>query len=258
MERLTVSAIVALLNRPDRGAVADTIERFADDPRPGVVRAIGIARRRLDRVDTEGRRLEALTTIERDLARKGLVVIAGVDEVGRGALAGPVTAGACVLPAEVAIPGLRDSKTLQADARQTLDTAIRRVALAAAVAHVSSQRIDRLGIAPATLAAMHEALAALDLPFDHVLVDGLDVALAYPHTAVVRGDASVRSISAAAIIAKVARDDLMRELDEVHPGYGFAGNKGYGSAGHLQALTERGPSAIHRMCFGPCAQSRLF
>jgi ribonuclease HII len=258
MEPLAVSAIIELLTDADLRAVSEAVDRFAGDRRPGVIRALGVARRRLDRQDAESRRLEALATVERELMRRGLTVIAGVDEVGRGALAGPVSAGACVLPADATISGLRDSKALSAEARVTLDAEIRRVAVAVAVAHVPAARVDLIGIAPATLCAMHEAVAALGIRVDHVLVDGLDVALAYPHTAVVKGDDTVRSIAAAAIVAKVSRDALMCDLDSAHPGYGFSGNKGYGSTGHLQALAERGPCAEHRLSFGPCSQSRLF
>jgi ribonuclease HII len=258
MGPLSASEIRALLASDDWGVVTNAIERFANDERIGVRTAVATASRRLQRADVEQRRLSDMALVERQLQRAGSIVVAGVDEVGRGALAGPVSAGACVLPSDATIHGLRDSKVLSAGARARLDEEIRRVAVAVAVAHVSSVMIDRHGITAATVMAMRQALAALPVAVDHVLVDGLDVPLEHAHTAIVDGDASVRSIAAAAIVAKVARDALMCELDVAHPGYELSGNKGYGSAGHLLALAERGPSPIHRMSFGPCAQARLF
>jgi ribonuclease HII len=153
---------------------------------------------------------------------------------------------------------LTDSKRLDASTRERLDAEIRSHAVAWAVAHVSAAEIDALGIAQATAEAMRRAVSALGCPIDHVLVDGRHVELGHPTTAVVKGDASVRSIAAASIVAKVARDALMVELATGYEGYGLAVNKGYGSPDHLAAIRMRGPSEIHRRSFAPCSQTSLF
>ncbi len=188
----------------------------------------------------------------------GMVVVAGVDEVGRGALAGPVTAGACVFDPDIMLPGLDDSKRLTPHARESLHVLIAETARAWAVGHADPAEIDSLGIASATVLAMRRALSALGVSVEHVLVDGRPVELGFPSTAIIRGDSSVRAIAAASIVAKVTRDALMVELDAEYPGYGLAGNKGYGSPDHLDALVRLGPSPIHRMSFGPCGQPSLF
>ena len=254
----SVSTARATLASADPRTLADAIRMYADDGRPGVIDAVQAAQRRLIRLEAESARLSGLAELERSLSKRGYVVIAGVDEVGRGALAGPVSAGACVLPADASIPGLRDSKALSPTVRSELALLIRSIAVASHVAHIPAARIDEIGIARATLLAMREAVAGLDAPVDHVLVDGNDVEIGYTHTAVVKGDATVRAIAAASIIAKVDRDALMRDLDPVFPGYGLAGNKGYGSAEHMRAIADLGPSAIHRRSFSPCAQPSLF
>ena len=258
MDSITVSEARAHLGVDDPLALQHAIARFSDDLRPGVVRARDAAVRRLARFHAEEARLASMAETERELAARGLVIVAGVDEVGRGALAGPVSAGACVLPLDAVIPGLRDSKTLSPDARERLDVSIRRTAIALAVSHVPAPVIDGIGIAKATRLAMTRAITDLDIPVDHVLVDGTDTALPFPSTAIVRGDSTVRVIAAGAIIAKVARDRLMCELHEQYPEYGFRDHKGYGCATHLRAIHDRGPSEVHRMSFSPCGEHPLF
>lgn len=234
------------------------IAAHAPDPRAGVQAIVMQARRCSERHEAEQARLALLCTVEHRLMDAGLQVVAGVDEVGRGALAGPVSAGACVFERDVRIEGLDDSKVLSRQARERLHAEIQRVARAVAVGHAQPQEIDRLGIARATALAMRRAIEGLGLPVDHVLVDGRGLDLGVPSTAIVRGDATVRAIAAAAVYAKVARDALMAELDVAYPGYGLAENKGYGSAGHLSAIAALGPSPIHRRSFSPCSQLGLF
>ncbi len=185
-------------------------------------------------------------------------LVAGVDEVGRGALAGPVTAAAVLLDAGADIPGLADSKTLTPRQRARVDSVIRASAAAVAVAHVPPGVIDALGIAEATRRAMLEAVAALAVRPHAVVVDGLPVDLGVESHAVVRGDSLVAAVAAASIVAKVARDGLMAELDHEFPGYGFATHKGYGTPDHLAAIERLGPCEIHRRSFAPCSQRRLF
>ncbi|HAL29139.1 MAG TPA: ribonuclease HII [Coriobacteriia bacterium] len=258
MDTSSVTTVVALLTSADVDHLPSLLERFSQDDRPGVVAAVGRAHRRLERALREAERLDALARVEIALMDGGLLCVAGVDEVGRGALAGPVSACACVLPRETCLPGLTDSKRLSAQARERLDRVIREQALGLAVAHVGPDDIDRLGIAQANLCAMRDAVNALSMRPDRVLVDGLPVLLGPPCTAYIGGDRHIRAIAAASIVAKVARDRLMVELDARFPDYGFAGNKGYGSPSHLEALERLGPSPVHRRSFAPCSAQRLF
>lgn len=182
----------------------------------------------------------------------GARIVAGVDEAGRGPLAGPVVAAAVILDPAVRIEGLADSKRLSARRRADLDREIRERALSFAVARVGAAVIDAVNILQATMQAMREAVDGLDTSPDEVLVDGNRCpALPYPARAVVRGDASVAAISAASILAKVARDQEMIEMDRRYPEYGFARHKGYGTHAHRDALLRFGPSPIHRASFAP-------
>jgi ribonuclease HII len=182
--------------------------------------------------------------------RPGLV--AGVDEAGRGPLAGPVVAAAVILDELLPIRGLADSKTLSPARRERLHDEIRAKALCCSVGLATVEEIDRLNILQATMLAMQRAVAGLRLTPARVLVDGNRTpVLAMPVRAVVGGDASVRTISAASIVAKVHRDRLCAELEVAYPGYGFATHKGYPTAGHLEALRLRGPCAAHRRSYAP-------
>jgi len=186
------------------------------------------------------------------------VLIAGVDEAGRGPLAGPVVAAAVILDPRRPVAGLRDSKLLSASARDRLAIEIRAHALAWAVAQSDVAEIDALNILQATLLAMRRAVEALALAPAEVLIDGNHCpALAMSARAVVKGDRTVPAISAASILAKTARDALLVELDAHYPGYGFARHKGYGTPSHLAALARYGPCPAHRRSFAPVAQTAL-
>ena len=181
---------------------------------------------------------------------KGLSLIAGVDEVGRGPLAGPVVAAAVILSEKVKIPGLADSKTLSPEVRAELDQAIRAAALAVAVRELSARQIESLGILKAALRAMAQAVAALNPTPQLVLVDGNQpLPLTFPQQPVIKGDALCPSISAASIVAKVYRDTLMERLHQRYPQYNFARHKGYATAEHLEALRCWGPCDLHRRTF---------
>ncbi|MBL8574484.1 MAG: ribonuclease HII [Hyphomicrobiaceae bacterium] len=188
-----------------------------------------------------------------DRARKrGAARVAGIDEAGRGPLAGPVVVAAVVLDRRRVPKGLDDSKALTAARREKLYAEIMRVA-DVGITLVSPATIDRRNILAATLAGMAEAANALALPPDFALIDGRDVpsGLPCPGEAVVKGDARSRSIAAASIIAKVTRDRLMTAMDELYPAYGFARHMGYGTAAHLEALRAHGPCPLHRFSFAP-------
>jgi ribonuclease HII len=183
---------------------------------------------------------------------RGLIRVAGVDEVGRGPLAGPVTAAAVVLDPDRIPAGLNDSKALTAARRVALDAAIRVVA-EVSVAHATVEEIDRLNILRAAHLAMERAVAGLNLPPDHVLIDGnmIPRGFALSAEAIVKGDARALSIAAASIVAKVARDALMVDLAQQHPGYGWEKNAGYPAPAHLKALQDLGVTPHHRRSFRP-------
>ena len=181
---------------------------------------------------------------------QGLTLIAGVDEVGRGPLAGPVVAAAVILPAGVDFPGLRDSKRLSAETRVELDGQIRRQALALAIREIGPRRIEQQGILAASLRAMAGAVKDLALLPEMVLVDGhLPLPLPFPQQPVIKGDDRCPSIAAASVVAKVYRDRLMEALHHRYPQYNFARHKGYATAEHLEALRCWGPCALHRRTF---------
>ena len=196
-------------------------------------------------------RLDVMLTHERRLWDSGRSYIAGVDEVGRGPLAGPVVAAAVILPRDFDVLGIDDSKKLSPKKREELFEVIKEKALAWAVGWVGPERIDEINILEATKEAMKQAVQGLSLPPDHVLIDGNFTvrALALPQTAIVKGDANSTSIAAASILAKVTRDRYMEEMDLVYPGYAFASNKGYGTKAHYDGLKAQGPTPIHRKTF---------
>jgi len=191
---------------------------------------------------------------EQALRYRGFRAIAGVDEVGRGALFGPVVAAAVILPerlGSLARAGLKDSKQLTQDAREKLDRRIRRMALAVSVAEVDAETIDRVNIYQATRIAMLEAVVGLAISPDHLLIDAMRLDHPCAQTRLFYGDALSLSIAAASVVAKVHRDRLMRELDGLHPGYGLASHKGYATPEHRRSLAALGPCPLHRRSFAP-------
>ena len=181
-------------------------------------------------------------------------LVAGVDEAGRGPLAGDVMAAAVILSPDAGIEGLTDSKKLNAQQRESLCVEIRQRAVACAVARASVDEIDRLNILQASLLAMTRAVAALDIAPEFVYVDGNHCPKWQHHSqAIVKGDARIASISAASVLAKVTRDKYMEELDARYPGYGLAKHKGYPTKEHLESLRRLGPTSVHRKSFAPVA-----
>jgi ribonuclease HII len=195
---------------------------------------------------------------ERRALAMGYQVVAGVDEVGMGPLAGPVVAGAVVLPISARIPGLDDSKLLTADERERVDQLIRRRALSVSVCAVDHTQIGSLGLLRARHLAAAGAVAGLTVAAEYLLIDAFDIPGApLPQLAVVRGDKVCASIMAASIVAKVARDKAMIEYDRLYPGYGFADHKGYATPSHRTAIRRLGPSPIHRTTWAPFRVSDL-
>jgi len=191
---------------------------------------------------------------EQFLRLRGFRLIAGVDEVGRGCLFGPVVAAAVILPEcldDLARAGLRDSKQLTALQRESLDRLIRSTALAISIAEIDAATIDRVNIYQATRLAMLSAVRALAIAPDHLLIDAMRLDHPCPQTRLIHGDALSLSIAAASIVAKVHRDRLLFALDAAHPGYGLASHKGYATTAHLRALIALGPTPLHRLSFAP-------
>jgi ribonuclease HII len=250
LSQLTVSQIHSQLNQisPLPEMVLTALEA---DPRAGVRALAHRARMRHKKQEQERARLERMLVFENNLRTRGFAHIAGVDEAGRGPLAGPVVAAAVILPPHTFIEGLNDSKTLSEQRREALFTEIQKIALSFSVAQASPEEIDHLNIRNATHLAMRRALETLSIKPDRVLIDGNALPESpFVELAIVGGDQKSLSIAAASVLAKVTRDRLMVAYDLEFPEYGFAKHKGYGSADHLLALKKHGPCVIHRKTFG--------
>ena len=206
----------------------------------------------------ERRRLKRLHSYERAAWDAGARLLCGVDEVGRGPLAGPVTACAVVVVEPLNLEFLNDSKVVPAERRLLLEQAIRGQAACVALGWASHEEIDSLNILVASKLAMARALEGLKIMPDRVFVDAVEIPrCAFPQHPIIDGDAKCAVIAAASIVAKVARDAYMTELDVLYPGYGFARHKGYGTPEHLEALAQLGPSPIHRRTYAPVLQPML-
>jgi len=203
------------------------------------------------RPEPAGGKFRCEGTIEREVRARGFRAVAGVDEVGRGALFGPVVAAAVILSPDRPVRGLNDSKLLAPERRETLDERIRERAEAWAVAAVDAATIDAMNIYQASRLAMRMAVARLNPAPNFVLIDAVPLEIGIPQRPLVKGDARCHAIAAASIVAKVYRDRLMRVWDEVFPQYGLASHKGYSTAEHWQALERHGPTPLHRLSFEP-------
>jgi len=210
------------------------------------------------RPESAGGKIRCEGTLERDLRARGFAAVAGVDEVGRGALFGPVVAAAVVLSPGRPVRGLNDSKLLDADRREELAAQIRERAVAWAVGAVDAATIDRINIYQASREAMRLAVLGLRPAPDYLLTDAMPLDLPLPQLALIKGDARCHAIAAASIVAKVWRDACMREWDAAYPEYGLAGHKGYSTPEHCRALAEFGPSPLHRLSFAPARQHARF
>jgi ribonuclease HII len=210
-------------------------------------------------IEKPGEKFSCSLRFERGLYRQGLNRIAGIDEAGRGPLAGPVVAAAVMLPPNFRLRGLNDSKQLSSAARESYyDALVSNPEIVFGIGVASVTEIDRINILRATHLAMQRALANLTLLPEHLLIDGLPApALIFPQTAIIDGDARSFSIAAASVIAKVTRDRMMVSWHDEFPVYEFARNKGYGTPEHLEKLRSHGPCLLHRRTFGPVAQTYL-
>ena len=217
-------------------------EELILDGRAGVQAAISKRKRELQKQVDEDLRLEKMLAYEKELYTQGIHLIAGVDEVGRGPLAGPVVAAAVILPKACKIPGLNDSKKIPKAKHKEIYEAVLQNAIA---------MIDQVNIYEATKLAMMEAIGQLEPQPQHLLIDAMKLDLPISQTSIITGDANSLSIAAASIVAKVTRDQMMEDFDREYPGYDFAQNAGYGTAKHLAGLDQLGVTPIHRRSFEP-------
>lgn len=246
MEKL--NDIKLKLNNTPVDGLDGFIASYASDERAGVQKLVASAKKRIQALQTERARIEELKFFEKKYA--DYTAICGVDEAGRGPLAGPVVAGAVIFPKDVDILYINDSKKLSAKKRQELYDVIQQKALACAVGIASAQEIDALNILQATYEAMRRAIGGLSIAPDIILADAVVIPnVTTKQVGIIKGDAKSISIGAASILAKVTRDRMMVEYDAQYPGYGFAKHKGYGTAEHYAAIKKLGASPIHRMSF---------
>ena len=248
--QMTVAQITMLLS--DHDIPADIIARLKSDERISVQRLLARWEMRCRKAQQEHERLSALYTYERQLQQDGYQLVAGIDEAGRGPLAGPVMVAAVILPPDWYLPGLNDSKKLTAAQREKLYEEIKHTAVAVQRCAVGNDIIDDINIYQATIKGMYKAIAGLLPAPEAVLIDAVPLPeLLIPAKSIIGGDQVSASIAAASIIAKVERDRLMDELDKQYPVYGFGRHKGYGTREHMAALAKYGPCPCHRMSFAP-------
>ena len=226
-------------------------EELILDGRASVQAAISKRKRELQKQVDEDLRLEKMLAYEKELYTQGIHLIAGVDEVGRGPLAGPVVAAAVILPENCKIPGLNDSKKIPKSKHHAIYQAVLDQALSIGIGVKDNRVIDQVNIYEATKLAMLEAIQELELQPQHLLIDAMKLELPVSQTSIIKGDANSLSIAAASIVAKVTRDQMMTAYDQEYPGYDFAQNAGYGTAKHLQGLEKQGVTPIHRRSFEP-------
>ena len=248
MEVKKISEVKEELKAAKEEELPSFIETYESDMRPGVIKLVAQAKKSLEKLEAEMARIEQLKFYEKQYAQFGHVC--GIDEVGRGPLAGPVVAGAVILPENCNILYINDSKKLTAKKREELYSVIMDQAVAVGIGMVSPQRIDEINILQATYEAMRQAIQNLSVTPDILLNDAVTIPdVSIRQVPIIKGDAKSISIGAASIVAKVTRDRLMEEYDAILPGYGFASNKGYGSAAHIAAIKANGPTPIHRRTF---------
>ena len=227
------------------------LAELEQDSRSGVIQAIAKRKRELQKQVDEDLRLEKMLAYEKELYTQGIQLIAGVDEVGRGPLAGPVVAAAVILPEDCKISGLNDSKKIPKSKHKEIYEAVLQNAVAIGIGIKDNQVIDQVNIYEATKLAMMEAIGQLEPQPQHLLIDAMKLDLPIPQTSIIKGDANSLSIAAASIVAKVTRDQMMEEFDREYPGYDFAQNAGYGTTKHLAGLDQLGVTPIHRRSFEP-------
>ncbi len=247
---LKINEIKEILSTADYDELPEKINEFRDDGRSGVKNLVNSYEKKYNAYLRELERIASISVFEKELRDNGYRLIGGIDEVGRGPLAGPVVTAVAILPENCRILGVNDSKKLSAARREELSAKIREQAVDYSFGMVSPQEIDEINILQATYKAMRKAIEGLRTKPDFILADAVTIPeITIPQRGIIHGDARSISIGAASIIAKVERDAMMAEYEKVFPGYGFGHNMGYGSAEHIAAIREIGPCPIHRRSF---------
>lgn len=246
----TIKDIKALLNTEDTLSKA-ILDQLSQDERKGVQTALKSWYNRQKKRQLQEEKFQQMMQYENQARTAGYEYIAGIDEVGRGPLAGPVVTAAVILPEGIQLQGINDSKQLNEQEKDYWFDRIHNEALSVSTSVLSAEVIDKVNIYEATRLSMKEAVENLSVKPDVLLIDAMQIDSSLPQKKIIKGDAKSISIAAASIIAKVTRDRLMTQYDEVYPGYGFAQNAGYGTKQHLEGLDKHGPSPIHRRSFKP-------
>lgn len=245
---ISINEVKAIYQATGEDGLPEFINRYSEDTRNGIKSLVASAKKKLEAIEAEKLRIYELQRYEREYS--AYPYVCGIDEVGRGPLAGPVVAGAVILPKNCDILYINDSKKLSEKKREELYDIIVEKAVAWGIGYASPERIDEINILQATYEAMRQAINNLSIKPDVLLNDAVRIPeVDIMQVPIIKGDAKSISIGAASIIAKVTRDRLMVEYDKIFPGYDFAENKGYGSAGHIEAIHKLGPTPIHRRSF---------
>lgn len=247
---LKTDEIKKILAETPLDELLNKLELFKDDERVGITKLVSQYEKKYSAYIEELERLERISAFENELRLKGYKLIGGIDEVGRGPLAGPVVTAVVILPVDCKILGINDSKKLSAKKREELSELIKNEAIAYSFGSASPAEIDEINILQATYRAMRKAISSLAVKADFIIADAVTIPeIDVPQRGIIHGDAKSITIGAASIIAKVERDAMMDEYDKVFPEYSFAKNKGYGSAEHIMSLKKYGPCPIHRSSF---------
>lgn len=250
MKKLSISQIEEKLAAINTNTDPFLLE-LENDGRKGVQTCLAKWKRQREQEKLLQDKFFEMTLYERKMREQGFQFIAGVDEVGRGPLAGPVVAAAVILPADFFLAGIDDSKKLPEKKRQEYDAIIRKEALAVSISMIHAPEIDEINIYQATKKAMNTAIASLTQAPDFLLIDAMKLNTPFPAESIIKGDAKSISIAAASIVAKTARDELMKEMAKEYPAYGFQQNMGYGTKEHLEAIQTYGVTPFHRKTFSP-------
>ncbi len=250
MKLKTLKEIKQELSTLDSTQLKQMFNLYADDSRVSVHQLIENLKKKIEKEEIEKKRIEYILKYEKECYEKGNQYIVGIDEVGRGPLAGPVLVGAVILPKDCRILGVKDSKKLSENKREELDIKIREVAIDISTCSVDVDTIDKINILQATYKAMKEAILQLKIKPDTILVDALKIPnIDIEQVSIIAGDNKSLSIGAASIVAKVERDKIMIEAHKLYPQYGFDRNKGYGTQEHIKAIKKYGLCPIHRKTF---------
>ncbi|MEH7084662.1 ribonuclease HII [Neobacillus drentensis] len=250
MKQLTIAEIEQRLENIVIESDPFLLDIFQDE-RKGVQQLVHRWKKKYAEKQQLKEKFEEMNVYEHNWRLKGFEMIAGVDEVGRGPLAGPVVAAAVILPNDFFLAGIDDSKKLSEKKRLEYDSIIRKEAIAFSISMIHAQEIDEMNIYQATKKAMKTAIASLDPKPDFLLIDAMKLDIPFPSESIIKGDAKSISIAAASIVAKVARDTLMKEISQTYPVYGFQQNMGYGTKEHIEAIKQHGITSYHRKTFAP-------